>query len=231
MSASLAIVITSYAGNGSQALDRLLESIRACPDASCFKVIVVVGGHDAYDVRSEENIVWVHAPHNSIDFTGLIALVELEDDERLHSDWYFYVHETCQVGPTFFEKIHNLLSNQIAKNIAVSTVSFPFPSMNIGWYRRDYVLSSRHKLLDMKNLSMSREEAHRFKALNVRCEDMLFKSNSKKCHAFVDPDKVVSEATDVYGTGVPRITELYRSIDMIKYKANWTRRTEFVIDL
>lgn len=65
--------------------NHLLESFKENDvDLSC--VIVVLGGYydlADYEIITEKDITYIRANHNSIDFTGLIMLLELfHDDHR-----------------------------------------------------------------------------------------------------------------------------------------------------
>ena len=72
------IVINSHS-KSNIALQHLLESLKE-NDINYCDVIVVIGGHynlNNYEITKDENITYIRANHNSIDFTGLITLLEL----------------------------------------------------------------------------------------------------------------------------------------------------------
>ena len=110
------IVINSHCAN-TIAVNHLLDSMRILPEFSSYDVLVMVGGYYGnadYEVEKKENITYIKCNHNSIDFTGLIALVDLyyDSDER-----YIYLHDTCRVGAQFYHKIsaldHSITSGKI----------------------------------------------------------------------------------------------------------------------
>lgn len=98
------IVINSHS-KSNIALQHLLESLKENDIYYC-DIIVVIGGHfnlNNYEItKSEnenENITYIRANHNSIDFTGLIALLELYKNNI--SEYYVYLHDTCRIGKNF----------------------------------------------------------------------------------------------------------------------------------
>lgn len=72
------IVINSHI-NSNIALTHLLESLKEY-DFYSFPIIVVIGGYyhlNNYEIKEDNHITYIYANHNSIDFTGLITLMEL----------------------------------------------------------------------------------------------------------------------------------------------------------
>jgi len=185
-----------------------------------FEVVVVVGGHDAYSHEVVDGITYVKANHNSIDNTALIAVVEYPFFNRYSS--YFYLHDTCKVGPLFFEVIRSLSP---ASSIKLKT---PYgKSMNIGYYTSAVVHSGHAFLTSMKG-----DNPEQLADLKVRCittEDWLFK-HDPTC-TYLDVAMIVYPPIDPYGTGVARRVEYYPEIDLFKFKANWGQSYSYVTDL
>ena len=81
------IVINSHT-KSNIALQHLLDSLKDNEINYC-DIIVVIGGHynlNNYEIIKDENITYIHANHNSIDFTGLITLLELYNN----TNEYYY---------------------------------------------------------------------------------------------------------------------------------------------
>jgi hypothetical protein len=210
-----ALVVNSYVRNA-PAVQRLLASLRACPEFPDTDVLVVVGGHDGadYDFTTDANVTTVRAPHNSIDFTAMIAML---DRPELARDQFFYMHDTCVAGPEFLARVRALDLSGAA------TASFPFPSMNIGLYTREALERSRDAILALKNPDVSLEAALRFKRIGVDAEDLVFRAELVgRRHAFALGDADAAETvSDVYGTGIPRRTRYFPGVDLWKSQANW----------
>ena len=132
------IVINSH--KNSIASAHLLESLKN----SIYEIIVVIGGYynlNDYEVTTTGNITYIRCNHNSIDFTGLIALVELYDKD----DYYFYLHDTCKVGKNFIDKLKSIdLTNVSSIRIKKSF------SMNIGIYSQKLINEFKDFLLTKK---------------------------------------------------------------------------------
>jgi hypothetical protein len=212
------IVINSHI-NSTVALNHLLDSIKQ-NDYMSFPIIVVIGGH--YELANYEfsidaffeNILYIRANHNSIDFTGLIALLELFGNDI--NEYYLYLHDTCKIGRTFYNKLKSINLN----NVSSIKINNNF-SMNIGIYSQKIINRFRDFLLSKKNRDPNKE--------------MMFKTVSNEDHIFNnDPTNIVlgnyngwryEGPFDYYGTGTMRIVEYYPYLDLYKIKANWGNGT------
>ena len=89
---NLTIVINSFIDNNI-ALEHLMNSLQINNNKfKTYNFIIVIGGYyglENYKVIQENNITTIHANHNSIDFTGLITLLELYDNKI--SNYYLYL--------------------------------------------------------------------------------------------------------------------------------------------
>ena len=213
---NLTVVINSHV-NGDKPLKHLLESLRAQPLFHDFRILVAIGGfYDLSDYASEtiENITYIKCNHNSIDFTGLIALLELNSEKK--ENYYFYMHDTCRAGPTFFDKLASLSLD------GVTSIKMKRPfSMNMGVYSQHVINKFRDFLLTKKN----RDETKLMHFKSSNNEDYIFNNdvgnivhNNYNGHIWTGP-------TDYYGTGTPRIVEYYPDFDLFKIKANWGQGT------
>ena len=100
------IVINSHS-KSNIALQHLLESLRE-NDINYCSIIVVIGGYYSlsdYEITKDENITYIRANHNSIDFTGLITLLELYNNTN---EYYLYLHDTCKIGKNFYNKLKSI---------------------------------------------------------------------------------------------------------------------------
>lgn len=217
------IVINSYKDN-TIALNKLLNSLKKCKEYVKSKIYVFIGGYydnSEYTSKEENNITYIYCNHNSIDFTGLLGILEYLPKQ---TDYYFYMHDTCVVGPKFLKNINAIdLSN-------VSSMSLKtFPSMNIGVYSNDTIHKYKNDLLTYKNTDHTKTQD--FKIKGQKNEDLIFKKDDTN-KLINDKDQLVSvsDPYDYYGTGVLRVVEYY-DLDLYKIKANWKEKKEYELKL
>jgi hypothetical protein len=203
-----ALLITSHKNNA-PALEHLFESLVHCEGIDRVNVIAVVGGYDTFSIGTRGPFTLVQVPHNSIDFTGLLAVL---DTPELHHESYFYMHDTTRAGPRFVQRVMDLPDT-------TQSASFRFPSMNIGLYSHTLLEDSKNLLETFRNTNESR--AQDAKRRCVEMEDCIFRSNATHQFLSTGPPLVQGEPRDYYGSGVPRRVEYYPSMDLYKIKANW----------
>ena len=90
-------------------------------------IYIFVGGYDSdygYNKLSD-SINKYSAPHNSLDFTGLISVIEM----NIESDYWFLLHDTLYVGPNF----NKVVKEFNYENVDYVALTFD-TSMNIGAY-------------------------------------------------------------------------------------------------
>jgi hypothetical protein len=210
------IVINSHT-KSNIALQHLLESFKENNINYC-DVIVVIGGYynlDNYEIIKNEDITYIHANHNSIDFTGLITLMELYNDNI--NEYYVYLHDTCKIGNNFYNKIKSIDLNNVS-SIKIKNCN----SMNIGIYSQRIINDFKDFLLSKKNTNEN--ECMKYKSINFN-EDYIF--NNDKNNILLDNynDYIYTGPTDYYNTGTMRRVEYYPNIDLYKIKANWGQGT------
>jgi len=87
------IVINSFINNNI-ALLHLLENLQKCDEYLEYDIIIVIGGYyglENYEISIENNITYIKCNHNSIDYTGLITLMELYSNIVIiisHNKWF-----------------------------------------------------------------------------------------------------------------------------------------------
>ena len=180
-----------------------------------------IGGEKTYNNIKDENGVNIFkVPHNSIDFTSLISVLELD----IYSPYWFLLHDTTYVGPNFYKKITEY--NYINK----SAVSLSYDlSMNIGAYSWELIKNNSEKILNFKNTDYSDSSIQYFKQLGIPNEDWLF-INNKHNHYCSNPREII-ESNNVYNTGVNRIIEVFKEIELYKIKANWNNKPTYELNL
>lgn len=215
------IVINSHSKSGI-ALNHLLESLRE-NDINYCDIIVVIGGYydlKDYEITKDKNITYIRANHNSIDFTGLITLLELYNNNL--DEYYLYLHDTCKVGKKFYDKIKSIN----LKNVSSIKIKREC-SMNIGIYSQKIINKFKNFLLSKKNTDESR--TMEYKSINF-CEDYIF-DNDKNNKVLNNYNRwEYTGPTDYYNTGTMRIVEYYPNLDLYKIKANWGQGRPWTLD-
>ena len=208
------IVINSHI-KSNIALQHLLESLKENKTDinCCYDIIVVIGGYyhlDNYEIIKDENITYIHANHNSIDFTGLITLMELYHNIN---DYYMYLHDTCKIGKHFYNKISSI----DLTNVSSIKINKLF-SMNIGIYSQKIIDEFKDFLLTKKN--RNENECMKFKSINYN-EDYIFNNDNNNIILDNYDGWNYTGPTDYYNTGTLRIVEYYPNLDLYKIKSNW----------
>lgn len=205
------IVINSHI-NSNIALQHLLESLKE-NDINYCDVIVVIGGYydlDNYEITKDENFTYIRANHNSIDFTGLITLLELYNNTN---EYYVYLHDTCKIGKKFYDKIKSIDLTDVSS----IKINKDF-SMNIGIYSQRIINEFKDFLLSKKNTNQN--ECMRYKSIDAN-EDYIFNNDTNNKLLDNYNGWSYTGPTDYYNTGTMRITEYYPNLDLYKIKANW----------
>lgn len=242
------IVINSH-NKSSIALNHLLDSMKINPDFVNFEHIITIGGfytnkdyikkkyhehNDNYenknyenyenknnDNKTYENIKYIYCNHNSIDFTGLITLSEL-DEYKTNNNYYFYMHDTCTIGQNFYKKIKTIDTKYL------STIKIHSRySMNIGFYSQTIINNFKAFLLTKKNTDENK--CMIFKSVDFN-EDYIFHNDRNNILLDNYSNWIYSGPTDYYKTGTLRIVEYYPNVDLYKIKANWGLGREWTLN-
>ena len=205
------IVINAISPNDPASI-KILNSI-----PSNKSIILVTQGGDNLTLL-KNNIINLVVPHNSIDFTGIIGILENNFlQEKLVNSIIFYTHATAEFGSNFF----NLFKVQSSQMLTRT------PSMNIGTYEYDKLQSIKPFILNFKSSDYpSREEIVELKLNAINVEDIIFKI-LKVENVYCEKNKIkIKPQSDIYNTGTQRIIEYYTELDFYKFKANWGQFNE-----
>lgn len=190
-------------------------------------IFVFEGGHDERFVIKKDTYTLIQTDNNTIDFTALVDIVEY----KVESDYWFYIHDTCKVGPQFKELLYNI-PESLPDKIALR----PINSMNIGLYKYQYLMKHRDRLLKIKNRDYSREGIQKSKMWGVHYEDyILHRLRDSTTHIY-NPDishtPVILNVRNWYNTDVKRRTVYHANLDLYKSKSNFSGPKDWmVIDL
>lgn len=160
----------------------------------------------SYDEQID-NITHHYMDHNSCEHGALVEIVE----KQLESDYWFLIHDTCKVGPNFKTLLYNIPESKPEK-IALTV----YPSMCIGSYRYDYLLSQKEKILSLKN-------QWRYAVYTNEDSILWYTDPPAVCYNGYNSwcCELLNENDNWFGTETIRRSEYYPSLDLYKNKSNW----------
>lgn len=169
----------------------------------------------------------IKTKHASLDFTGLIDIVENE----IKSDYWFHIHDTCRVGNNFWKLLNNIPDNYPDK-IALWK---HYSSMNIGLYKYQYLMKHKNKLLEIKNEDYSPESIQKLKHWTINNEDYILYRIEDSPTLLYNPELIgdgyyLKEEESWYD-GVMRRIEYYPHLDLYKSKSNFFRKSTYELTL
>jgi hypothetical protein len=165
-----------------------------------------IGGFESYEKLDGEINIWT-TNHNSIDFTGLIGVLDL----NLQSDRWFLLHDTLYVGKNFYNCIQNTASN--ADTIDISS----WWPKNMGSYSQIYLNHIKDSLItEYKNIDISEQAAHKFKTFNVDTENRFL---CKQEFYSTERPYIVQDQIDFYESNNLRSVQYYPNIDIYKVQS------------
>jgi len=169
----------------------------------------------------------VKTNHASLDFTGLIDIVENE----MESDYWFHIHDTCRVGKNFWKLLNNIPNNYPDK-IALWT---HYSSMNIGLYKYGYLMKHKNKLIKIKNQDYSSESIQKLKHWTINNEDYILYRTEDSPTLLYNPKLIgngyyIKEEKSWYD-GTMRRIEYYPHLDLYKSKSNFFRKPVYELTL
>jgi hypothetical protein len=189
---------------------------------------VFIAGFGYEGKQNNEGITYYQLEHNSYEYSPLIEIV----DKQIQADYWFLIHDTCRVGPKFKELLYNIPPTYPDK-IAMRSC----PSMSIGIYKYEYLLTVKDKLIDIRNTDLSIESLKRWKLWGVNAEDYILWKTSPDPNVydgFGEEEKHnILGYENWYGTNTTRMVEYHPALDLYKNKSNWGQSTgsDMVIDL
>ena len=167
------IVINSFIKNNSQ---DLIESLH-CQGFRNSQIILIVGGCTQYSAKLYKKHCEICVCYNSFDYTSMIALVEncSEIENLIHRkiDCFFFMHDSCQIGDKFKEKLEMRYCNRTVR--LVSTLFYPVTqSMNMGLYKFSDVLLCQDVIVAMKAFPTDHNDIYDIKQQGFSMEDYIF---------------------------------------------------------
>lgn len=247
MKYNIKFLINSHIKNKDIVLNKLINSF-TLNNIHKEDILVVFGNSDRifFEKNNFYNILGV--PHNSIDFTALIAVIEhvysLIDNNFSIPDYWFYLHDTCELGKDFITLFNKYLENINLNNINTLPLTY-YKSMNMGLYKYTFLLNNKNTIFQLRSHNHPfNEEIQHLKKIGVFKEDFIFylnKENIKNNKIFQnsfsnnnDKDRIIFNnqlPQIIYeNSNILRIIEYFPNIDFYKYKANWELKEYYILD-
>lgn len=180
-------------------------------------------GYDKYSCSIKDGITYHYLDHNSYEYSSLIEIA----DREISSEYWFLIHDTCKVGSMFKKLLYNIPQDKPLKMALKSR-----PSMSMGLYNYQYLLSLKDKLKSIKNTDYSPESMMRWKRWGVPNEDYILWLTNPLPLIYNDNDKwSIVDNDNWYGTNTIRRTEYYPSLDLYKNKSNWGQSHNMIINI
>jgi hypothetical protein len=180
-------------------ISKLLHSLVEVNNVPKENILIVSGGWDKNSQYIRDGIEYHNVSHNSFDYTGIIDIV----DKNLESEYWFLMHDTCELGVNFYNYIHNF--DKSSEYVAVDINGF----LNMGLFSWDFIVNNRNYFMRMRNCGKGRA---------ILAEKMLLRLGKSSCY-----NKNQSQFLaygDVYNTGQMRNMFYYEGTDLYKYQAN-----------
>lgn len=210
----LAYLVSSHFSYAPLALPRLLQSMRDCGIAAEHIFVVLCGCKREFDQKGPDCTFWF-VNHESRNFCTFIEAINPARAEALSPfDHVFCLLDTCQAGPRFAELSQNF-DRDLDAVAANPHLPHKVAQADLAAYSLRHLRSQAEAIETFRN-------AH--PTVNLDWEGVIFHRAEKRafyCGDSWDGMKVICGPEDVYGTGTPRITEHYHSVDLIHFKSNW----------
>lgn len=205
-------LISSHVRYAPFTLPRLLASMS---DVEPDRIFPFIGGADNEATQTLAGVRCFLVPHNSYDYTALVGLLDL----GLESDWWFWLHDTCQCGPRFRE-----LAEAQFDPAADMTAAYLHPmggaQSNLGMYRHALFTRHRESILTLRDCS---------KQAACEAEGFAWKWRLGAGSVYPNARCLNPAVENVYGLGTPRLVEYYTAVDLYKFKANWGQGGPLVV--
>jgi len=192
-------------------------------------IYIFEGGHDERVIDTYEGITYIKTNHNSLEYTSFVEIVE----NKIEADYWFYTHDTVVVGENFKSLLYNIPEDMPDK-IALRH----FPSMSIGTYKYEYLLTNKDLITGIKNTDYDRISLVALKKWGVGNEDyILWKHEPHLTRTYnphiYGPDEYpqVLHQSNIYGTETIRRAEYFPQLDLVKHKSNWGQSQDVGISI
>ena len=177
-------------------------------------IVVFNAGFSKRRSYVKEGVLHVELDHNSFENSAFVDIVE--NEAELRSDFWFFMHDTCKVGPQFKSLMLDVPNG--APKVALRS----WPSMSIGLYSHDYIMRCRDRILKVKNKDYSADALMREKLWGIPNEDyILWLEHPGETLVYRNFERRIVDSENWFGGDSKRITEYYPHLDLYKNKSDW----------
>jgi hypothetical protein len=197
---NLRYLISTHRRYEDATLPRIIKSMTEISGIPPEQILIVSGGCEELYDTTFHGIEYHGVTHNSFDHNGLIDVI----DRRLKADYWFALHDTCEVGPRFYE-----LSQAIdpsLEHISVSRVGW----LNMGAFSQKFLEREADYVLSLRNCDKVRAIYTERGYLRLACSGH-YGTGEIQGRGF----------SDTYGKGTQRLHLYMPGLDLHKYQANW----------
>lgn len=220
-SPKVAYIVSSHFSYAPLTLPILLPSLlnSGVPSEDIF--IVMCGCVREFDVKTTQGTFW-YVNHESRNFCTFVeAIRDIRKDVMSKYTHMWALMDTSKAGPKFFQLTSNFDVN--ADAIGAKAFHNNGCQTDFAAYKLDYLHSKWSVIAAYKNCEP---------LANLIWEGRMFAEATHKewYGGYPGGMDVIAGPKDIYGTGVPRITEYYNTIDLYKYKSNWGQNGTWIGD-
>ena len=206
------IAIASNINFADKTLPIIINSLKES-GVSNHRIYAFITGHMIESVEVIDDIHYVYVNHNSYECSALISIVE----NKFTSDYWFLIHDTCKVGKNFNNLLSSNLNGEFYEKVALTVR----PSMCIGLYKYDYLITIKDSILNLKNQDYSEETLIKLKTWFIDNEDLIMWRTEPLPKLPANHIMQVIGYENWFGTETRRKTEYFPSFDIYKNKSNW----------
>jgi hypothetical protein len=138
------------------------------------EVLIVSGGEDKEDKIDYEGVQVVKVPWRCFEFTSLIYVSELSDDNL--SDYYFLIHDNVKLEKNFYTNIKIYCQKISENNLLGAKLQMHDPSMNMGIYSKRMFQMFRLNIALFKFYSNNLDFLKFLKKELINYEDIYFRT-------------------------------------------------------
>jgi hypothetical protein len=187
-------------------------------------IILMIGGAEKIEKFNYHGVESYFLDNNTIDFTAFIGILDLELTNSI--DYFFYIHDTTIINSKKFSNVFYRYPLKEHHTYSIGT----FISMNIGFYSKESLIKSKTLIMDTKNTNYSQEAIYASKVLGFEIEDAIFNNSSNFRSTIFSGYSFPIIKKTIYA-GQERIEENYKSLGILKYKANSNHKVNYKITL
>lgn len=239
-SPKVALIVNTCQAFYETTIPRFIESAQKA-NVPAEHIYVVVGEADESNYfHTTQNHHVAYCPYKNIDYNAAIYLTQTQDGRRILQtyDYFFYIHDTAELIPHFWEKI-NIYAQKCAENNTPYIKLAPTHTKNIGLLSTQWFLQRESQTHFFQSIINTNSDLKRdYKTGNFPNKQWLYDNIQglcpwnlgEDCLFVYDGQEPVGEwfhnhvdrfITHLYGSQEPRLASIYKEPGLIKFQKNW----------